>query len=356
MFWEKKTFFIAKRIFKKLKKKIVLSGWPRIDYFVALSKTKELKKNKQVRDLIKEHGEFILFISDYGQTSKRMVNFTKLQQKNKLDLSKKSQLRKYHENHKMNLRAFKKFQKFISLLKILDKDESMPQIIVRPHPLEDHEPWERVKQSFKNIKVIFKGDIEPWIYASKGVMHKGCSSSLQVYYAKKPQGYLMLEKEKPKNTLPVKISHILKSTKAVKMFCIKCILKTQVLKNFFKDINEIIFNPKTTSSEIIVSDILSLRPVKETFPVIKLDIKIKNYIKFIIERFNSYKYLSTKYFLETLGKHYISDDNRLVSQFQKIPFGINKSDVLEVSKNLSLELKNIKITSILKNLVILEKK
>ena len=99
----------------------------------------------------------------------------------------------------MNLRAFKNFQKFISLLKILDKDESMPQIIVRPHPLEDHEPWERVKQSFKNIKVIFKGDIEPWIYASKGVMHKGCSSSLQVYYAKKPT-----KGEKAKDKLKLK--------------------------------------------------------------------------------------------------------------------------------------------------------
>jgi len=351
----RKTYLIAKKIFIKLKKKIVLSGWPRIDYFIASSK---IKNNNDVNKLVKNHGKFILFISDYGQTSMRMVNFTKSQYQEKLDLSKKFELKKFKKINKSNLKTLKEFKTFISALKILDKDSSMPQIIVRPHPLEDHQPWERIKKSFKNIKVIFEGDIEQWIHASKGVIHKGCSSSIQVYHAQKPQGYLLLEKDGQKKTLVFKISHHLKSLKDVKEFCIKCVKTPQEFKkkNFSKQMDEIIHKPKKTSSDIIINDILHLKPIKETFPIISLNIKIKNYVRNLISNFNIYRFIISKIFLNIIGKYYISADNRLVSQHQKIPFGIKKNDVLKVLKNLNLEINDIKIESILKNLVILEKK
>ena len=40
-------------------------------------------------------------------------------------------------------------------------------IIIRPHPSEDHEPWERLSKKLKKFKIILEGEISPWIYASK---------------------------------------------------------------------------------------------------------------------------------------------------------------------------------------------
>ena len=45
----------------------------------------------------------------------------------------------------------------------IDKDKSCPQIIIRPHPAEDHMEWNKIAKNFDNIKVIYEGSIIPWI-------------------------------------------------------------------------------------------------------------------------------------------------------------------------------------------------
>ncbi len=190
----KKNFDIAKKIFKSFKKSLVLSGWPRIDFFRLSAKQK--KNNPNVKDIKKRFGEYILFVSDFGQNSKKMISFTKKTNSKIYKNNKKLQNKIY----KASLDQFTEFNKVSDLLMELDKDNSIPMIIIRPHPSEDHEPWERISKKLKKFKVIFEGEISPWIYGSKAILHRGCSTSVQAYLANIPQGYIVTNKKKKKNT------------------------------------------------------------------------------------------------------------------------------------------------------------
>jgi len=352
----KETFEIGKKIFNKIKSRIILSGWPRIDYFLASAKLdKESKLKKSIK---KKYGNFILFISDYGQTSMRMVKLTHMQYSQKLDLSKKYNKKKLYEIDSSNKRALKEFEKFILILKNLDKENSIPTIIVRPHPLEDHEPWEKLKKSFSNIKIIFEGELEPWLYASKGVIHKGCSSAIQAYYANKPQAYLSLDKKNIRNALPYKISRHISSIKEIKKFSLDCLNNKNEIKknNFSKEFNKVIHLSSKSASEIIVNDIKKLKPIKEFNFKPTFNIILKSWINNLIHNCNVYRFYILRYILQFLGKHYVSSDIRLVSQHQKIPFGIFKSDVLRVLDTLGFAKNDIIVKSVLNDLISIEKK
>ena len=58
--------------------------------------------------------------------------------------------------NKTCLDQFNEFNKVSDLLMDLDKDSSIPMIIIRPHPSEDHEPWERISKKLKKIKVFLR--------------------------------------------------------------------------------------------------------------------------------------------------------------------------------------------------------
>ena len=94
----------------------------------------------------------------------------------------------------------KEFQANIKVFKKIDKDKSCPQIIIRPHPAEDHDEWRRIASSFSKIKVIYEGEITPWIYASSALLHRGCASAIQAYMFGIPIGYQFLQKNPKKSS------------------------------------------------------------------------------------------------------------------------------------------------------------
>ena len=101
----------------------------------------------------------------------------------------------------------------------LIEDSSIPMIIIRPHPSEDHEPWERISKKLKKFKFIVRGEISPWINGSKAILHRGCSTSIQAYLGDIPQGYIVTNKKKIRKALPYNLSEKLFSFKDVKEFC-----------------------------------------------------------------------------------------------------------------------------------------
>ena len=76
-----------------------------------------------------------------------MISYTKKTNKKIFKNNKKIQNRL----NKTSLDQFNEFNKVSNLLMELDKDSSIPMIIIRPHPSEDHEPWERLSKKLKKI-------------------------------------------------------------------------------------------------------------------------------------------------------------------------------------------------------------
>ena len=69
--------------------------------------------------------------------------------------------------------------------------------MVRGHPADNIEEWKKTISRIKNLEFLEpKDDIQPWIMASSGVIHRGCTTSLQAYALKKPLAFLNLSKKK----------------------------------------------------------------------------------------------------------------------------------------------------------------
>jgi len=59
-------------------------------------------------------------------------------------------------------------------------------IIIRPHPVEDHDAWREAFKNQKNVKVVYTGSVLEWIAASSCVIHTGCTTGLEAFVMGKP--------------------------------------------------------------------------------------------------------------------------------------------------------------------------
>jgi surface carbohydrate biosynthesis protein len=320
----KKNFDIAQKIFKNFRQSLVLSGWPRIDFFKLSAKQK--KNNTNVRDIINKFGEYILFVSDFGQNSKKMISYTKSSNKKIFKNNKKKQ----NKLHKTNLDIFTEFNEMTDLLMKLDKDNSIPMIIIRPHPSEDHEPWDRISKKLKKFKVISEGDISPWIYGSRAILHRGCSTSIQAYLGNIPQGYIVINKKKIRKALPYTISKKLFSFEDIKNFCQNVTNEKNKKKEDFllkKKFNEIIHVEKKFASELIIEDIIKMNVLKENLYKPDIITISKNWVRNFIHKYNVAIFILKNFFLNYTNNVYERQISRIVSQHQKIPFGIKLKDI-----------------------------
>ncbi|MDC1169962.1 hypothetical protein OAT35_01160 [Candidatus Pelagibacter sp.] len=351
----KKNFDIAKKIFLNFRQSLVLSGWPRIDFFRLLAKQK--KNNLNVRNIKKKYGEYILFVSDFGQNSKKIVSYTNQMYKKIYKNNKNLQNKIY----KTNLEIFKEFNEVVNLLLELDMDNSIPMIIIRPHPSEDHEPWERLSKKLKRFKVIIEGEITPWINGSKAILHRGCSTSIQAYLGNIPQGYIVKNKKSIRKALPYTLSKKLYSLEDVKKFCqnLTSVKSNKHYKNdnhlLKKEFNKVIQIEKKFASEIIVEDIIKMNLAKED--IFKPDILtiIKNWVKNFIHNYNVGSFILKNLLLNYTNNVYERKIDRIVSQHQKIPFGIRLKDINNEISNYKFKDKII-VKQILKNTFLIEKK
>ena len=190
---------IAKQEYPQIESVIKITGWPRIDLW---NKYRYLYKKKV--DTIKNlHGNFILFSSDYVFFNEKIIA-------SHLDELKKFGAKENDETYKFVKdnahKTLSEFKKFLKIIKDLDKGKFRNNLIIRPHPADDHSFWKQLKKEFKNIKVIYDGDISEWLYASNALLHRGCTTAVQSKIANIPTAYLISDKHYIRESLTYKIS------------------------------------------------------------------------------------------------------------------------------------------------------
>ncbi|MFQ5416350.1 MAG: surface carbohydrate biosynthesis protein [Myxococcota bacterium] len=59
--------------------------------------------------------------------------------------------------------------------------EALPdtRIIVRPHPSESHDLWRDIARGLANVDVINRGNVYPWLMASRVLVHNGCTTAVE---------------------------------------------------------------------------------------------------------------------------------------------------------------------------------
>jgi len=52
-------------------------------------------------------------------------------------------------------------------------------IVVRPHPSEDHAPWQRAVAGRANGAVVHENTVIPWLMAAQALVHNGCTTAVE---------------------------------------------------------------------------------------------------------------------------------------------------------------------------------
>lgn len=333
----------ATRLLKEIDpENIKNTGWPRIDLWMT---SMHHIWDEEVKKIHQEFGDsFILFSSDFGVNSKRLLEERTL--RFGLVGAEKTEDEITTNKQKQTL-AYKSFLKFIEFLREIDSAPDLPLIIVRPHPAEDHKVWLEETSNFKNVKVVYKGDITAWLLASKRLLHRGCSTALQATISNIKTG-CMIDYADPDNTsLAMKISPMLSNAEDIRQW-----YNTDINKFDFNSTKSILSDHITFSersaTEIIAEDLINLAgkgtiqsDIRERPIFKKILAKILNALRSVKNSKNKQKQGSP----HNLGK---------LPKYNKMQDGIKEKEVTSLLK-LMYPRQQFRIQQIIDNLCIIEK-
>ena len=155
-------------------------GWPRVDIWEpSLHHIWEEEINKIKSRFPKP---YLFFCSDFGCNTETLLKEKLLWIKNKGAKKSLEDIEFWSEFSKKN---YERFNEFIEFLKEINSDPDIPRIIIRPHPTEDHFAWKEKIRNLKNINVIYEGDVSPWLLASEGLLHRGCTTAIEAAISRK---------------------------------------------------------------------------------------------------------------------------------------------------------------------------
>lgn len=300
------------------------------------------------KEIKKKFKNFVIFNSDIRYLHKKNdfeENF---------DLNIYKSLKKDSRFIKTEMSNLKRFSKFkyenflflIKLLKDVDKNLKKIKLIIRPHPTEDINIWRVVTKSFRNIQISSPtDDVIPYILASKGVIHNGCTTSNASVSLNKPTGYLIDDSNKLNKDYVVrnKLKYCFKiSSSQDLVYWLNNLNKHKPLNNsnkrsFFKTMNI----QKKSVSDIVIKDLGNSKIFKEK--KIYLSEESKSYLsKFFFKMKNCIKktlYIKNKrFYLSKIpsaithleAKKYIKILNKINKRSEKTLVRQVKDNLIEI--------------------------
>ena len=137
---------------------------------------------KEIRNL---YGEFILINTNFNHVNaffpaQNLFQPTKGPDEEP-DFGKagRGMTRKYAEGLRDHKQAiFEAFQRLIPEL-----EQAFPHytIVVRPHPTESQEVYNKIAAQCERVRVTNEGNVVPWLMATKALIHNGCTTGVEAY-------------------------------------------------------------------------------------------------------------------------------------------------------------------------------
>ena len=175
---------------------IHITGNPRIDVM-----RPEVRGffDEQVARIHERHGRFILINTNFGWPNHYLPQMMEINANTTPD-----------DDHipgvMLHRRAlYAHFQKMVPMLA-----EAFPEqtILVRPHPIESHVPWQEIASRQKNVVVVAEGNVVPWLMACDVLVHNGCTTAVEAAVLGTPAvAYQPVQSDQHDDHLPNALSH-----------------------------------------------------------------------------------------------------------------------------------------------------
>ena len=154
-------------------------GNPRIDML-----RQELRPYYQpdIQSLKQRYGKFVIINSNFGKLNHAVSKY--VVKPGGKDQSVGGTITPFMQKawtHRMNV-----FESFKALVPYLSTQLPDHNIIVRPHPAENHQTWRDVAVGLRNVHVIHEGPVQNWMLAADAMVHNGCTTGIEAYLLDAP--------------------------------------------------------------------------------------------------------------------------------------------------------------------------
>ena len=245
--WGKFDQSVWKKKYSSFTNKFLISGAPRLDIWK--KKIYSVIFKNEIHDLKKKYKKFIFIPSTFISSKKKLNQMIKVEKQ----MTKKKELLKKRINAKIF--EFKLFNEFLKLIRLLSRDFSDLNIVIKPHPTEDPKDWIKNTNKYKNVYIDTKFELTPYIAAAELVIFNSSISGIQsVLMNKKTICYSTLRQKDSLRSFPNKFGIICKSYNKLKK-----IIRINLKNNFnvnLKEIKKRIYISKKYSSDIILDDLI----------------------------------------------------------------------------------------------------
>jgi surface carbohydrate biosynthesis protein len=180
---------------------IHIAGNPRVDLM-----RPELKGyyKYQVEDIRKRFGDFVLVNTNFSKVNHFYTDLSPL--KKAIEAKNPQKVNAFDAgwgHHKLAL--FNHFQEMLGPLCEALGDYT---VVLRPHPAENHGPWETIAKKHPNLHIANDGSITPWLIATKTVIANSCTTQVEAAVLDTPSvSYMPVVSEKFDHELPNTLSH-----------------------------------------------------------------------------------------------------------------------------------------------------
>jgi len=161
---------------------IHITGNPRSD--MLRSKLRSFYK-EEVEKFREKYGDFILIntnfnhVNAYGADMNLFQPVKKSGEIPKFGRAARGMSREYAEGLRDHKQAV--FDHFKQLIPDLEASFPDCNIVVRPHPTENHDVYRQIAARCKRVHVTNDGNVVPWLMATKAVIHNGCTTGVEAY-------------------------------------------------------------------------------------------------------------------------------------------------------------------------------
>ena len=137
----------------------------------------------EVNEIRKNYGDFILVNTNFNHVNAFYAYMNLFQATDKIDeppkfgLAATGMTREYAEG----LRDYKQalFEDFKQLIPSLEKAFPDYAIVVRPHPTENQEVYQKIASQCERVRVTNEGNVVPWLMATKVLVHNSCTTGVE---------------------------------------------------------------------------------------------------------------------------------------------------------------------------------
>lgn len=146
--------------------------------------------DKEVNQIRSKYGDFILVntnfnhVNAYGPDMNLFKPVKKPGQKELFGRAARGMSREYAEGLRDHKQAV--FDQFKKLIPELEKAVPDYNIVVRPHPTENHDVYNQIASRCERVFVTNEGNVVPWLMATRTVIHNGCTTGVEAYTMRVP--------------------------------------------------------------------------------------------------------------------------------------------------------------------------